>query len=83
VEGSAAAVRQLEHGVQTVSQLGGEGWRFIGKSKGGWTTEILALTDALGNLVRLERSPGSVAVTASDGLLPSLPPPTIWCGFPR
>jgi hypothetical protein len=29
-----------------------------------------------------KRSPGSVAVIASDGLLPSLPPPTIWCGFP-
>ena len=24
----------------------------IGKSRGGWTTKIVALTDALGNLVR-------------------------------
>ncbi len=29
-----------------------------------------------------KKSPGSVAVIASDGLLPSLPPPTIWCGSP-
>jgi transposase len=30
----------------------------IGKSKGGWTTKILALTDALGNLVRFQLLPG-------------------------
>ncbi|MET4214816.1 transposase [Bradyrhizobium sp. LA2.1] len=30
----------------------------IGKSKGGWTTKILALTDALGNLVRFILLPG-------------------------
>ena len=30
----------------------------IGKSRGGWTTKILALTDALGNLVRFELLPG-------------------------
>ncbi len=30
----------------------------IGKSKGGWTTKILALTDALGNLVRFLLLPG-------------------------
>ena len=30
----------------------------IGKSKGGWTTKILALTDALGNLVRFVLLPG-------------------------
>jgi transposase len=30
----------------------------IGKSKGGWTTKILALTDALGNLVRFHLLPG-------------------------
>jgi transposase len=30
----------------------------IGKSKGGWTTKILALTDALGNLVRFVLMPG-------------------------
>jgi transposase len=29
-----------------------------GKSKGGWTTKILALTDALGNLVRFVLLPG-------------------------
>ena len=29
-----------------------------GKSRGGWTTKILALTDALGNLVRFELLPG-------------------------
>jgi len=29
-----------------------------------------------------KRSPSSVAATASDGLLPSLQPPTIWCGCP-
>ena len=29
-----------------------------------------------------KRSPASVAVIASDGHLPSLPPPTIWCGCP-
>ena len=97
MEGSAADVRQLEHGVQAVSRLG-EGRRFqtdfrgrirrsghgvrhgrrdnhqssppragskrgtqnqaIGKSKGGWTTKILALTDALGNLVRFVLLPG-------------------------
>ena len=87
----AARVRQVEHGVPTVSRLGksrcfcadfrgavggaGHGIRLcschdhqgsparsrrkrgtqnqaIGKSKGGWTTKIVALTDALGNLVR-------------------------------
>ena len=31
----------------------------IGKSKGGMTTKILALTDALGNLVRFELLPGN------------------------
>jgi transposase len=31
----------------------------IGKSKGGWTTKILALSDALGNLVRFELLPGN------------------------
>lgn len=30
----------------------------IGKSKGGWTTKIPALTDALGNLVRFVLLPG-------------------------
>src|SRR4029078_3586157 len=30
----------------------------LGKSKGGWTTKILALTDALGNLVRFILLPG-------------------------
>ncbi|MFD1880663.1 IS5 family transposase [Paracoccus pacificus] len=30
----------------------------IGKSKGGWTTKILALTDALGHLVRFVLLPG-------------------------
>jgi len=28
-------------------------------SKGGWTTKVLALTDALGNLGRFERLPGN------------------------
>src|ERR1700751_2027254 len=31
----------------------------IGKSKGGWTTKILALCDALGNLVRFVLLPGN------------------------
>ncbi|WP_352608455.1 transposase, partial [Mesorhizobium sp. M0488] len=31
----------------------------MGKSKGGWTTKILALTDALGNLVRFHLLPGN------------------------
>lgn len=31
----------------------------IGKSKGGWTTKILALTDALGRLVRFVLLPGN------------------------
>src|ERR1700712_3990855 len=30
----------------------------IGKSRGGWTTKIVALTDALGNLVRFSLLPG-------------------------
>ena len=30
----------------------------IGKSRGGWTTKIVALTDALGNLVRFTLLPG-------------------------
>ncbi|MFL5187638.1 MAG: IS5/IS1182 family transposase, partial [Microvirga sp.] len=30
----------------------------IGRSRGGWTTKILALTDALGNLVRFTLLPG-------------------------
>ena len=37
---------------------GGTQSQAIGKSKGGWTTKILALTDALGNLVRLVLLPG-------------------------
>lgn len=31
----------------------------IGKSKGGWTTKILALTDALGNLVKFHLMPAN------------------------
>lgn len=31
----------------------------IGRSKGGMTTKVLALTDALGNLVRFELLPGN------------------------
>jgi len=31
----------------------------IGKSKGGWTTKTLALTDALGNLIRFCLLPGN------------------------
>lgn len=31
----------------------------IGKSKGGWTTKILALTDALGNFVRFVLMPAN------------------------
>ena len=31
----------------------------IGKSKGGWATKILALTDVLGNLVRFVLPPGN------------------------
>ncbi|MGO9428383.1 IS5 family transposase [Rhodoblastus sp.] len=37
---------------------GGPQSQAIGKSKGGWTTKILALTDALGNLVRFVLLPG-------------------------
>ncbi|WOH75735.1 IS5 family transposase [Bradyrhizobium sp. NDS-1] len=37
---------------------GGPKNQTIGKSKGGWTTKILALTDALGNLVRFILLPG-------------------------
>ena len=45
----------------------------MGKSKGGWTTKIVALTDALGNLVRFELLPAhrydTVGVPSSiDGL---------------
>src|SRR5690242_11793994 len=94
---SAAAVRQMEYGIQALSRLG-EGRRLqahvrrggrrarhgirdgrchnrqgspprsgrkrgtqsqaIGRSKGGMTTKILALTDALGNLVRFVLLPG-------------------------
>jgi transposase len=39
------------------AQKGSQG-QAIGKSKGGWTTKILALTDALGNLVAFELLPG-------------------------
>ncbi|MGL4296684.1 MAG: IS5 family transposase [Aestuariivirga sp.] len=37
---------------------GGPQSQAIGQSKGGWTTKILALTDALGNLVRFVLLPG-------------------------
>jgi transposase len=40
------------------AQKGGTQNQAIGKSKGGWTTKILALTDALGNLVRFVLLPG-------------------------
>jgi len=33
--------------------------RAIGKSKGGWTTKILALVDALGNMVRFVLMPAN------------------------
>lgn len=36
----------------------GDSKQAIGRSKGGWTTKILALTDALGNLVRFQLLPG-------------------------
>ena len=39
------------------AQRGSQG-QAIGRSKGGMTTEILALTDALGNLVRFVLMPG-------------------------
>ncbi|WP_101756441.1 IS5 family transposase [Sphingobium sp. AM] len=38
---------------------GGPQGQAIGRSKGGMTTKILALTDALGNLVRFELLPGN------------------------
>jgi transposase len=43
------ATRRAQRGTQNQA---------IGKSKGGWTTKILALTDALGNLVRFILLPG-------------------------
>ena len=36
----------------------------IGKSKGGWTTKVLALTDAIGNPVRFRLLPGDRYDTA-------------------
>ena len=41
------------------SDPGRSGSNNRGKSKGGWTTKILALTDALGNLVRFVLQPGN------------------------
>jgi len=41
------------------AQKGGAKNQAIGRSKGGWTTKILALTDALGNLVRFCLLPGN------------------------
>jgi transposase len=37
---------------------GGTESQAIGKSRGGWSTKIVALTDALGNLVRFSLLPG-------------------------
>ena len=37
---------------------GGTESQAIGKSRGGWSTKIVALTDALGNLVRFTLLPG-------------------------
>ncbi|BCI66438.1 hypothetical protein AAJCM20276_10620 [Acetobacter aceti] len=41
-----------------VRALKGDSGQAIGHSKGGMTTKILALTDALGNLVRFRLMPG-------------------------
>ena len=41
----------------------------MGKSKGGWTTKILALTDAPGNLVRFVLLPGNRFDTAGAAAL--------------
>jgi len=40
----------------------------IGKSKGGWTTKILVLTDALGNLVRFVLLPGNASTRLASRL---------------
>ena len=46
VDGTTFKVRR-----HTLGANGGPRNQAIGKSKGGWTAKILALTDALGNLV--------------------------------
>jgi transposase len=51
----ATIVRVHRHGQ---GAKGGTQSQAIGKSRGGLTTKILALTDALGNLVRFELLPG-------------------------
>ena len=48
---------------------GGTQGQAIGKSKDGWTTKIIALTDALGNLVRFELLPGNRYSTIGEGPL--------------
>ncbi|WP_093809678.1 IS5 family transposase [Stappia sp. ES.058] len=51
----ATIVKVYRHGQ---GAKGGPQSQAIGRSKGGMTTKILALTDALGNLVRFELLPG-------------------------
>ncbi|MEZ5772420.1 MAG: IS5 family transposase [Defluviimonas denitrificans] len=52
----ATIVKVHRHGM---GAKGGPQSQAIGKSKGGWTTKILALVDALGNLVRFVLMPAN------------------------
>ncbi|MFD1747644.1 IS5 family transposase, partial [Rhizobium helianthi] len=52
----ATIVKVHRHGM---GAKGGPQGQAIGKSKGGWTTKILALVDALGNLVRFVLMPAN------------------------
>ncbi|MEZ5896183.1 MAG: IS5 family transposase [Parvularculaceae bacterium] len=54
IDATIVPVHRHGHGAK-----GGPQSQAIGKSKGGWTTKIVALTDALGNLVRFELLPGN------------------------
>ena len=49
VDGTIVKVHRHKQGAK-----GGTQSQAIGKFRGGWTTKILALSDALGNLVRFE-----------------------------
>ena len=68
IDGAMVNVHQKASGAK-----GGTRNQAIGRSKGGLTTKVLALVDALGNLVRFELLPGQRSeIVAAPGLIEGL-----------